>query len=622
MSRSTPGRGSGSRRATRRVPRTLAGRYKIGRRVGAGGMADVYLAEDTQLGRDVALKVLHSQYAGDASFIERFKREALAAARLQQNNIVQVYDSGRDGDFHFIVMEYVEGSSLKEYLADNGPLETSEAVGIAREVLSALAYAHRNGLVHRDVKPGNILLSDDGEVHVTDFGIARAEAESTMTQTGTILGTAYYLSPEQAQGNELDGRSDIYSLGVVLYEMLTGKRPFEGDSPVTIAYKQVREQARPPSHHNPDIPSPLEAIVLTAMAKRPEDRYSSAALMRRDLEAFRQGRKVTATTMVPTVEDSTQVIHKVGPMARQASKRPGWLIALALTLLAGGLAIGTWSLVALMGEALGSVEVPTIVGESPDAAESRLRSAGLEPRFLGPEDSDTIEEGLIVRQQPLAGANVAGGSQVRYWVSSGLPRVSVPQVTGMSIEQARSALGAEGLSAGQVFEVFSEAELGTVVGQNPRAGQVVRAGETVDLEVSVGEQTSVLPNVIGQSEADAVASLANARFQVNRVREPHPTVPAGFVSDQDPEPGEEAPVGAIVTITISQGPEDLRMPRVIGETEANARAELEGMGLVVSVREEIVTNPNQVGRVIAQDPPQNTPVRAGDQVTITVGRSP
>ncbi len=606
-------------RTTRRVPQTLARRYEVIRRIGVGGMADVYLAEDTQLGREVALKILHPQYAGDDGFVERFKREALSAAKLQHPNIVQIYDSGRDGDFNFIVMEYVEGRSLKEHLTEEGPLEIGEASRIAGDVLTALAFAHRGGLVHRDIKPGNILLSDEGKVQVTDFGIARAEAASTMTQTGTIVGTAYYLSPEQAQGLPLDGRSDIYSLGVVLYEMLTGRRLFEGDSPVSIAYKHVREQPRPPSSFRQDIPRPLEAIVLNSLAKRPEDRYSSAALMRRDLESFAQGKAVTATVKVAVPEDSTQVIRSVGVLDRQAVRRPGWLVALALALLVGGIAIGTWSLVTLVRTVVGRVDVPKVVGREPDQANRVLRAAGLDPSFQESEFSIDVAEGLITRQEPPAGRSVAKGSLVRFWASRGRPVVKVPDVVGASLDKAAAELREAGLNVGKRIGQFSEEEPGTVLSQNPDAGRELRSGDSVNLTVSQGEEKALVPDVIGRDFADAVEILANAGFRPNRISEPHPTAPQGTVFDQDPKPNTESVPGAIVDVFVSEGADDFAMPDVEGLTEEEATDELEGRGLDVRVVREVVGDSSQVGRVIAQDPSPGTTVRRGDSVEITVG---
>ncbi len=611
-------------RSGRRVPQMLARRYEIIRRVGVGGMADVYLAEDTQLGREVALKILHPQYAGDDSFVERFRREALSAAKLQHPNIVQIYDSGRDADFNFIVMEYVEGQSLKDYLTEEGPLEIGDACRIAREVLTALAYAHRTGLVHRDIKPGNILLSRDGKVQVTDFGIARAEAGSTMTQTGTILGTAYYLSPEQAQGLPLDGRSDIYSLGVVLYEMLTGRRPFEGDSPVSIAYKHVREMPKAPKAYRDDIPRPLEAIVLTALTKKPEDRYSSAALMRRDLEAFGQGREVTATIKgVPAVaEDSTQVIRSVGILDRQAARRPGWLVALALALLAGGLALGAWSLVTLFSTVVGRVDVPKITSKQPESANKALLAAGLQPSFQTQEFSDTVPAGLVTRQDPPAGRSIAKGSQVKYWVSNGREIVTVPNIVGKSINDAATALEQAGLSVGNKTGAFSDKDApGTVLQQNPDAGRQARKGDSVDVTVSQGQQKAVVPDVVGQAEADAAATLANAGFRVARIREAHPGVEKGVVFDQDPKANSQAPSGSVVNIFISQGSDQFSMPDERGKTADEAKADLEALGLNVQETPQFTFDSSQYGNVVDQNPEPGVSVSRGDTVTIYVGSS-
>lgn len=612
--RTTPSR----RPVSRRVPRELAaGRYTVSKRVGVGGMADVYLADDNQLNRQVALKILHAQFADDDAFVERFRREAQAAAKLQHPNIVQIYDWGREGDFNFIVMEYVEGQSLRDQLAEEGPLETEEACRIAGEVLAALAYAHRTGLVHRDIKPGNILMGPGGKVQVTDFGIARAEAASTMTQSGTILGTAYYLSPEQAQGLQLDGRSDIYSTAVVLYEMVTGRRPFEGDSPVSIAYKHVREMPRPPSVHDAGVPRPLEAIIMTGLAKKPEDRYSSAALMRRDLEAFGAGKAVTATMKMPSAEDSTQVIRRVSAFDRQAARRPGGLVALALLLLAGGLALGTWSLVTLLTSVVGRVDVPQIVGKEPGQANRLLRIAGLDPAFQENEFSETIEDGLVTRQEPPAQRSVARGSQIKYWVSKGRTVVQVPDIVGLKLEDASRELARAQLRLGAQTGVFSTDEPGTVLTQNPRDGTDVRTGDSVDVTYSQGEEQSVVPNVIGQEEADAAAILANAGFRVNRIREPHPNVDQGRVFNQDPPPNTEAPTGSVVDIFISMGPEEFAMPDVVGQTESSARSELEGEGLKVQVVR--VFDPANDNKVIDQDPHAGSTVSRGDTVRIEVG---
>ena len=606
-------------RSGRRVPRTLADRYAVSRRVGVGGMADVYLATDTQLHRDVALKILHPQYADDEGFVERFRREAQAAAKLQHPNIVQIYDWGREGDFNFIVMEYVEGLSLKDYLSEEGPLEIQDASRIARDVLAALAYAHRSGLVHRDIKPGNILIGADNKVQVTDFGIARAEATSTMTQTGTILGTAYYLSPEQAQGHSLDGRSDIYSLGIVLYEMLTGRRPFEGESPVSIAYKHVREVPRPPSVYRADLPRPLEAIVMNALAKKPEDRYSSAALMGRDLEAFGQGKAVTATLKVPSAEDSTQVIRRVGMIERQAARRPGWLVALALLLLTGGLVLGAWSLVTLLSTVVGRVDVPKLVQRTPDQANRLLRTAGLDPFFQEGEYSDSVAQGLVTRQDPPAGRSVAHGSQVKYWVSLGRAIVGVPDIVGYSVDDAARILQQAGLQLGTRTGQFSTSGFGTVLGQNPRAKQQVRKGDAVDVTYSQGQQKAIVPDVIGQQEADAAAILANAGFRVNRIRETNDQQEAGRVFDQDPKPQTEAPPGSVVDIFVSTGPEAFDMPDERGKTESDARADLEAKGLNVNTVQQFTADPSQRGVVTDQEPAPGTTVHKGDTVTIYVG---
>lgn len=601
-----------------RIPELLADRYEVVRRVGTGGMADVYLARDTQLERQVALKILHSQYATDQSFIDRFRREAHAAANLQHPNVVQIYDWGREDDYHFIVMEFIEGRVLKDVIASEAPMEPREATRIAGDVLAALSYAHRAGLVHRDVKPGNVLLdTETDDVHVTDFGIARASTGDTMTQTGTILGTAYYLSPEQAQGLPLDARSDLYSLGVVLYEMVSGRRPFEGDSPVAIAYKHVREQPPPPSRYAEDIPPALEAIILTALQKRPEDRYSSATQMRRDLEAFAAGRDVTATMPAPVASDDTQVLRQVGPIERAARRRPGWLVALALALLAGGLALGTWSLINLLRPAVGSVEVPTVVQRNPDQAQRILRARNLEPSFEGNEPSDTVAAGLITRQLPEPGNRIAGGSAVRYWVSSGPAFVEVPNLTGRHINDASRILQNEGLELGERLQVFDESDPGTVLNQNPRTGQEVRSGTAIDVTVSQGPETGAVPDVVGLNEADASTALANAGFRIARFFEFNDDFEEGIVFGQDPQPGAAVESGSVVQIFISEGPRSFPMPDVVGDTEEDAIAELQDWDLSVRSSEDFSPGCNP-GDVVRTNPQPGRTVTRGQTVQIFV----
>jgi serine/threonine-protein kinase len=602
------------------LPRVLADRYQIVRRVGTGGMADVYLARDTLLGRQVALKILHPQFASDESFVERFRREARAAANLQHPNAVSIYDWGQQDGHHFMVMEYVEGRSLKDVIAAEAPLEARRASAVAFQVLLALEYAHRSGLVHRDIKPGNILLTSSGDARVTDFGIVRASDGDTMTQTGTILGTAYYLSPEQAQGLPVDARSDVYSLGVVLYEMVTGARPFEGPSPVAIAYKHVRSEPPRPSSVRPDIPVAAESIILRSLAKRPDDRYQSAAAMREDIQAFLEGRQVTAVLPSPTQSlDDTQVIRVPGQARRGAARRPGWLLALALALLAGGLTLGTISIVNLLSPAIGRAEVPSLTGKTPGDAELLLRQRGLDPSYQGNEASDTVVEGRVTRQRPDPRLRVAKGSAVRYWVSSGLAVVSVPDLRGISFAEARRRLDALDLTVGVRTDVFDQSPPETVLGQNPRANSPVRKATPIDLTVSKGPETGSVPEVIGNNEADAATILANQGFRVERYEGFSDSYPPGYVFDQDPKGGTPAVKGSAVKIYIVTGARTFEMPNVIGQTEAAASAQLQQAGLVVQV-EHVFAAQAQRGRVVNQDPTPGRPVKRGDNVTIFVGQ--
>jgi serine/threonine protein kinase len=431
-------------------PTLLGGRYEIGPILGRGGMAAVYLGTDRVLGRPVAVKVLGSQFSDDASFVARFRREAQAAAALNHPNLVGVFDTGSDGSTHYIVMEYVEGRTLAEALRDGGPLLPERAAEIAEGVATALAFAHAAGLVHRDVKPGNVMLTPTGDVKVMDFGIARAAASDSLTQTATVLGTASYFAPEQASGEVVDGRSDIYSLGCVLYEMLTGRPPFTGDTAVAVAYQHVREDPTPPSRINREVPPPLEAIVMKCLAKNPANRYQDADELRADLEAFRTGRPVSATPLL-AASMPTQAVARVAPGTRVMPAVPGgerdrdegdrrtWIIAgivaLALLLIAALLFFF------LRPASTTTVTVPNVTGISSKAACDQLRHNNLKCR-ISKQASDTVPKGDVIDYTP-KGA-VAAGSTINLVVSAGKPTTAVPDVVCEDKATAESDLQAAG----------------------------------------------------------------------------------------------------------------------------------------------------------------------------------
>lgn len=602
----------------------FGGRYAVIERVGTGGMAEVYRARDDLLGREVAIKVLHDRYSRDRAFVERFRREAQAAANLSHPNIVALYDYGADEDTYYIVMEFIEGRSLSEIITAEGALLPERAADIASDVAKALDRAHANGLVHRDVKPGNIMITSSGQTKVTDFGIARAlsgDGEQTMTQTGMVIGTAAYLSPEQAQGNTIDGRSDVYSLGIVLYEMLTGKPPFSGDTPLAIAYKHVRENPEPPSTMNADVPSGLDAITMKALAKNPDNRYSSATEMQEDLQRFCNGQRVLAT---PLLADETAIAGAASgtQMLRTTeyddyddepqNKRAAIYVVVTLLIL------GLFGLLAwlLAGNLLGGdepVEVPKVVGMQLEEATEVLEEAGLE---VETEDKNSKKpENEVLEQDPEAGADAVTGDVVTLTISAGVRQTTVPSVVGQTLEEATQTLKDARLKVGDVTQREDpDAEPSEVLEQFPDSGEEVPVGREIDLVVAAA---STVPDVTGETEGDATAILEDAGYSVSVSTEPSDTVEEGRVIAQDPDAGAEYEQGQTVTILVSEGPEAQEMPDVTGQDADEAQAQLEqDYGLEVTQTEGACAQPP--GTVCDQDPSPGTPVEPGDSATLFV----
>jgi serine/threonine-protein kinase len=479
--------------------RTLGGRYRVESELGRGGMAKVYRGTDSVLGRPVAVKVLSAQYAEDANFVTRFRREAQAAARLNHPNLVQVYDTGSDDGIHYIVMEYVEAKTLADYLAGGGRIMPDRAIELAEAVCDALDVAHAQGVIHRDVKPANIMVTRDGRVKVTDFGIARVMTNETVEQTAAVLGTASYLSPEQAQGGAIDQRSDLYSLGCVLYEMLTGRPPFTADSPVAVASKHVLEQPIPPSRSNPDVSPQLDAVVMRALAKNPDNRYQSASEMREDLERARQGLPVMATPLLPDAPGTTQVIHRADPQptsvlapgaataptAPPRDRTPGWLVALIVFLILAVLGLVLWlfasNVLSSNNTGTTQVRVPDVTGFTETAAVNRLKEAGLHavPRTKISDRSP----GTVLSQDPTGGTSVKKGSDVTIVIAKAPKQVQVPDIVGQTVDEARSTLGSD-LSIGHVGQQESDQTEGTILSQNPPAGSTVDKGTPIDVVVA------------------------------------------------------------------------------------------------------------------------------------------
>ncbi len=607
---------------------TYGGRYAVIEPVGSGGMADVYRARDELLGREVAVKVLSERFATDRAFVERFKREAQSAANLSHPNIVSLYDYGAEGSTYFIVMEFIDGRSLSDLIAEEGPLLPERAAEIASDVTKALERAHTAGLVHRDIKPSNIMLTSSGQTKVTDFGIVRAlggDAEHTMTQTGMVIGTAAYLSPEQAQGNPVDARSDVYSLGCVLYEMLTGRAPFTGDTPLAIAYKHVREDPDPPSTANPDVPSALDAITLKALAKNADNRFLSAHEMNEDLQRFLSGQRVQATPVLagstavaPAVSGRTSVMEEV-PYPEEEPRRAGWYVFVALLIL-GLFALLAWFLATNVFDQGAPVEVPNVVGMSEERAITELESLGLAADVE--EEQSRRPEGEVIEQDPEAEETAREGDVVTLTVSAGPRQVEVPAVVGMTLEEARTELEEARLRVGQVEQQPSdEIPEGEVIDQSPDEGAEVDAGSRVALVVSSGPVTVTVPEVVGLTEEEAVDIIQDAGLRVSIRRGPNDEYEEGIVASQEPPPGSEAQSGDTVVIFVSEGPEERPMPNVTGEDADQAEEFLESSyGLNVSQQDASPSDcgAEPPGTVCAQDPAPGTAVSPGDPATLYV----
>ena len=600
-------------------------RYRITERIGSGGMADVYKAVDETLGRTVAVKVLHQRYAEDPEFVQRFRHEASAAANLSHPAIVNIYDYGVEGDNYYIVMELVRGTDLKTVVKQQGALDPIKVAEYGVQVCSALSTAHGYGIIHRDIKPQNIVLMPDGALKVMDFGIARA-VDSDSTQTGSVLGTAQYVSPEQAQGHKLGPESDLYSLGVVLYELSTGRLPFEGDTPVSVALKHVNDEAVPPRQVNPKIPPALEAVIIKAMQKDPTRRYRSAEEMREDLLRVVAGRSVAAQ---PRVEDTTVMPVIAGAMGRepavsrvQAGKRPTspwvWVGLVALLLIAG--IGGAWAFTALNA----GVNVPVTQNLTLDAAKAKIVQAGLVVGNVDTRSDDTVPANEVVSTDPAAGAVAKRGQRVDIVVSSGPEMVAVPSVLGSAEATAIITLQQDGFTVDPLItrEFNTKYPDGTVFKTDPAPDAQAAKGSKIHLWVSNGKEMLAVPSVINKSEADARAAVTDAGFKVKVVQKSNATAAKGTVYDQKPGAGNQAAKGSTVTIYVSTGPEQVTVTDLSGLTQAQAVAKIQSLGLVESVQMQVDADPSKAGQVINQDPDPGTKVNKGSTVTIWIAQTP
>ncbi len=615
-------------------------RYRVLGKLGAGGMADVYCAEDTHLGRKVALKMLHTRFAQDQEFVERFRREASSAAGLQHPNVVGVYDRGEFDGTYYIAMEYCEGRTLKDIVARTA-LDPARAIAITKQMLVAARFAHRRNVIHRDLKPQNVILDDEDNVKVTDFGIARAGA-SDITEVGAIMGTAQYLSPEQAQGRPVTEASDLYSIGVVLFEMLTGKAPFDGDSAVAVALQHVNQPAPSPRETVPALPPELEAVVLKALAKDPAQRYNDADSFIKDLEVvearLRQGPvdvestavfapmaattaptalapvpAATAGTAAPPpadVEPPPPPAIAEPPAEPPDASRRRWLMVALL----GGLAVLALLAFLLFGSA-DKATVPPVVGQTLDQARQRVDRAGLDVEVK--RRTDQAPRDFVFEQSPNPGQEVDQGSVVTLFVSNGPSTVRVPDVIGQQEADARRRLRRADLRPDVEREASTKIAEGIVLRTDPGPGRPAERDSAVTLVVSSGPDQVSVPSVVGETQEDAVSRLRDEGLSPI-VRERASSEPVDTVIEQTPPAGQEVEEGSSVTIFVSNG-EVREVPDVTGSPQSEAEADLDDAGFGVSVRTRETDQPDEEGIVLSQSPRGGVERREGATVTITVG---
>jgi eukaryotic-like serine/threonine-protein kinase len=628
------------------------GRYRVLSRLGSGGMADVYLAEDQLLGRQLAVKVLHHHFAEDQEFVERFRREASSAAGLSHPNIVGIFDRGEWDGTYYIAMEYVPGRSLKALVREQGPLHPVVAIDIVTQILQAARFAHARGVIHRDLKPHNVILDEEGRARVTDFGIAQAGA-SDMTVTGSIMGTAQYLSPEQAQGHTVSTASDLYSVGVILYELLTGVVPFDGDTAVAIAFKQVSAQPSAPSVVNPAVPAVLDQIVLRALAKDPTARYADAEEFIAALRSARERLPASAATAIfatrPPGAPPGTTAHGVVPpgMALSTGVPPA-----ALLLPPDGAALGApppddeddraakrrrglrWAIAAAVVAALvalalvlvltrpssgGQVTVPNVAGQNEAAASAALRRAGLVP-VPALTASAGVANGVVIGETPPAGSVVGKGTRVTIAVSTGPGSSPLPNVVGLTVSRATAKLKEAGFKPTTETQPSGTVAGGRVISTDPPAGTEAQAGSPVTVLVSGGPAQTSVPDVVGQSRAAAEATLTNAKLTVGTVTQRSSAEQSpGTVLEQSPTAGSSLPAGGTVNLTVAQAPSEVAVPNVVGQNEAQASAALGRAGFTPQAVSQATTEATQVGLVLRQSPAAPHMARKGATVTIAVG---
>lgn len=623
------------------MTKVFGDRYEVIRPIARGGMGEVYLAMDHRLDREVAIKVLHEELSGNKAFLARFEREARAAAGLNHPNMVSVFDFGREDGSPYIVMQYVKGLTLRDLMRNQGLPPPDRAADVMAAVAGALQFAHDHGIVHRDVKPGNIMVDTDGIVKVTDFGIAarnepgRGEDAQQLTQAGSVVGTAAYFSPEQAQGKAADARSDVYAMGCVLYELLVGRTPFDGETPWAIAYKHVNEPVPPASSIRTDVPPGLERIAMKALAKDPAERYQSAAEMRNDLLRFRRGEEPTAASTVIMAAAGAAgapatAVQTAVPTATAAGfgyppprgtplpeKRRRWPAVLGVVLLLAIAGVGVFLLVrALTGEKAATKVVPDVVGKNVNEARSLLETDGFRVE-VETEKSETVPVDVVISTDPAGGKEAEVGSAVTLVVSAGADTVEVPDVVGKSEAAARSQLEDRGFEVAVDRRALDEPE-GTVASMDPAGGSQAAKGSTVTITVSSGAEKVEVPDVANLKQSDAVKILQDAGFKTSVVSQESDTVAEGLVISTIPNAGTKASKGSTVTVRVSSG-KSVTVLNVVGMDKADAEAQLEGLGLSVT-SQPVPSPPGDAGKVVSQDPGGGSTVKKGSAVTIYVGQ--
>jgi beta-lactam-binding protein with PASTA domain len=603
----------------------IDGRYEVLSRIGTGGMADVYLARDQLLGRQVAVKLLHHRFAEDQEFVERFRREASSAAGLSHPNVVAIFDRGEWDGTYYIAMEYLPGRSLKTVVREQGPLDPLSAIDVVAQILHAARFAHGRGVIHRDLKPHNVILDGEGRAKVTDFGIARAGA-SDMTLTGSIMGTAQYLSPEQAQGQAVSAASDLYAVGIVLYELLTGAVPFDGETAVTIALKQVSATPPPPSALNPAVPPELDAVVARALAKDPAERFADADEFLGALEYVRQllsgevsyapgagnGPVAPATALLLPVEREPEG----EPQDAAARRRRRWWIAGAVLLALAVAAV----LVVLLVPDKSQVTVPPVTGQTQAVATARLTAAGL-TAVPTPTASTKAPTGVVFDETPPHGSMVDRGSRVTILVSTGPGIAQVPDVKGLTSAEAVQRLTKAGFKPSVQSQSSATVSAGKVISTEPSADTEAQAGSPVAVLVSTGPAQVRVPEVTGQSEAEAKASLRAAGLEPGTVTKQEAAgAAAGTVLSQSPAAGSSVNSGQQVSLVVVKASQEVTVPRVVGRKEELAEGELVGAGFKPTTTKRTVANPEEAGIVLQQSPAGGGKAKRGATVTITVGK--